>query len=134
MALSDDPGLQAALAESRRQASEATASLKQLAAHLGAERDKFKAESARRLQDLQAQARRGELGPDQERLQRRVDAGETSWRDIASGVDEDPSAEQARVHLSSSLTALREELEEDEAFQEANEAAKAQQERANPQH
>ena len=134
MALSDDPGLQAALAESRRQASEATASLKQLAAHLGAERDKFKAESARRLQDLQAQARRGELGPDQERLQRRVDAGETSWRDIASGVDEDPSAEQARVHLSSSLTALREELEEDEAFQEADQAAKAQQQRADPEH
>ena len=95
MALSDDPGLQAALQDSRRQANEATASLRQLAAHLGAERDKFRAESARRIQDLQAQARRGELGPDQERLQRRVDAGETSWRDIASGADDDPTAEAA---------------------------------------
>ncbi|MCW2737890.1 hypothetical protein [Nocardioides sp.] len=134
MALSDDPGLQAALAESRQQAREATASLKQLAAHLGAERDKFKAESARRMQEMQGQARRGELGPDQERLQRRVDAGETSWRDIASGVDEDPSAEVARVHLSTNLTALREELEDDEAFQEANAAARAQQEQADPEH
>lgn len=134
MALSDDPGLQAALAESRRQAAEATSTLKQLASHLSAERDKFRAESARRIQEIQGQARRGELGPDQERLQRRVDAGETSWRDIASGVDDDPSAEAARAHLSTSLTALREELENDEAFQEADEAAREQQERATPDH
>jgi hypothetical protein len=134
MALSDDPGLQAALQDSRRQANEATASLRQLAAHLGAERDKFRAESARRIQDLQAQARRGELGPDQERLQRRVDAGETSWRDIASGADDDPTAEAARTHLGTSLTALREELEHDDAFREAYAAARAQQERATPEH
>ena len=134
MALSDDPGLQAALQDSRRQANEATASLRQLAAHLGAERDKFRAESARRIQDLQAQARRGELGPDQERLQRRVDAGETSWRDIASGADDDPTAEAARTHLGTSLAALREELEHDKAFQGADAAARAQQERATPEH
>lgn len=133
MALSDDPGLQAALAESRQQAREATASLRQLAAHLGAERDRFRAESARRLADLQAQARRGELGPDQERLQRRVDAGETSWRDIASGVDQDPTAEAARAGLDQSLTALREELEDDDAFREADEAAREQQRRAMPE-
>lgn len=134
MPLSDDPGLQAALQESRRQAREATASLRDLAAHLGAERDRFKAESARRIADLQAQARRGELGPDQQRLQRRVDAGETSWRDIASGADGDPDAEAARAHLGASLTALREELEHDEAFQEADGAARAQQQRATPEH
>lgn len=134
MALSDDPALQAALADSRRQAREATASLSQLAAHLGAERDTFKAESARRVQEMQAQARRGELGPEQERLQRRIDAGETTWRDVASGVDDDASAEVARVHLSTNLDALREELEDDEAFQEADEAARAQQQRADPEH
>ena len=133
MALSDDPDLQAALAESRRQARDATATLRQLAAHLGAERDRFKAESARRIKEMQAEARRGVLGPDQERLQRRVDAGETTWRDIASGVDDDPSAEAARVHLSTNLNALREELEEDEAFQEADAAARAQQQRADPE-
>ena len=134
MALSDDPGLQAALAESRQQARDATASLRQLAAHLGAERDKFRAQSARRLQELQADARRGELGPEQERLQRRVDAGEPTWSDIASGADDDPSARAARVHLSTHLTALREELEDDEAFLEADAAARAQQERATPEH
>ncbi len=134
MALSDDPGLQAALAESRQQARDATASLRRLAAHLGAERDKFRAQSARRIQELQADARRGELGPEQERLQRRVDAGQTTWRDIASGVDDDPSAEIARVHLSTHLTALREELDDDEAFLEADAAARAQQERATPEH
>lgn len=130
--MADDPGLQAALAESRQQAREATASLRQMAAHLSAERDRFRAESARRIAEIQGQARRGELGPDQERLQRRVDAGETSWRDIASGADEDPAAEAARIHLSTSLTALREELEHDEAFREADEAAREQQQRATP--
>jgi len=134
VALSDDPGLQAALAESRQQARDATASLRQLAAHLGAERDKFRAQSARRMQEIQADARRGQLGPEQERLQRRVDAGETTWRDIASGADDDPSAEVARVHLSTHLTALREQLEDDEAFREADAAARAQQERATPEH
>ncbi len=132
MALSDNPGLQAALEESRQQAREATASLRQMAAHLSAERDRFKAESARRIAEIQGQARRGELGPEQERLQRRVDAGETSWRDIASGADEDPAAEAARAHLSTSLTALREELEHDEAFIEADAAAREQQQRATP--
>ena len=134
MALSDDPGLQAALAESRQQARDATASLRQLAAHLGAERDKFRAQSARRMQEIQADARRGQLGPEQERLQRRVDAGETTWRDIASGADDDPSAEVARVHLATHLTALREQLEDDEAFRGADAAARAQQERAIPEH
>ena len=134
MALSDDPALQAALAESRQQARDATASLRQLAAHLGAERDKFRAQSARRMQEIQADARRGQLGPEQERLQRRVDAGETTWRDIASGADDDPSAEVARVHLATHLTALREQLEDDEAFREADAAARAQQERAIPEH
>lgn len=134
MALSDDPGLQAALAESRQQAREATASLRELAAHLSAERDKFKAQSARRIEELQAEARRGELGPEQERLQRRVDAGETTWRDIASGADDDPSAVVARGQLATNFAALREELEEDPAFQEADEAARAQQERAAPEH
>lgn len=134
MALSDDPALQAALADSRRQARDATASLRELAAHLGAERDKFRAHSARRVQELQAEARRGQLGPEQERLQRRVDSGETTWRDIASGADDDPSAEVARVHLATHLTALREELEDDEAFRDADAAARAQQERATPEH
>ncbi len=104
MALSDDPGLQAALAESRRQAREATASLRQLAAHLGCRARQVHVPSRpAAIQELQAEARRGELGPDQERLQRRVDAGETSWRDIASGADDDPSAEAARAHLGASL-------------------------------
>ena len=132
MALSDNPALQAALEESRQQAREATSSLREMAAHLSAERDRFKAESARRIEELQREARRGDLGPDQERLQRRVDAGETSWRDIASGADEHPSAEAARAGLSQNLTELAEELQLDDAFLEADEAAREQQRRAMP--
>jgi hypothetical protein len=134
MALSDNPALQAALAESRQQAQEATASLRQMAAHLSAERDKFKAESARRIEELQREARRGDLGPDQERLQRRVDAGETTWRDIANGADQDPSAEAARVGLDHNFTQLAEDLQLDDEFLDADEAAREQQRRAMPEH
>jgi LacI family transcriptional regulator len=56
------------------------------------------------------------------------------YKVLVAETDEDPAAEAARAHLSSSLTALREELEHDEAFQEADAAAKAQQERATPEH
>lgn len=129
MALSDNPALQAALEESRQQAREATSSLRQMAAHLSAERDKFKSESARRIEDLQKQARRGELGQDQEHLQRRVDAGETTWADVAAGRDDDPSAVEARAHFDQNVAQLREDLEDDEAFQEADEAARATQQR-----
>ena len=129
MALSDDPALQAALAESRRQAAEATRALRQVAAQLAAERDRFKAESAQRRQVLEHQARTGELGPDQERLQRRVDAGETTWTDVASGRDTDPVAVAARAHLDRSLAALRDELDLDEEFLEADVEARAAQQR-----
>lgn len=129
MARSEDPGLQAALAESRRTATEATRSLRQLAAHLAAERDKFGAESAQRRQALARQARAGELGPDQQRLQRRVDAGEMTWADVAAGRDTDPAAIAAREHLGESLARLRDELEDDEAFLEADADARAAQRR-----
>ena len=46
---------------------------------------------------------------------------------------DDPTAEAARTHLGTSLAALREELEHDEAFQGADAAARAQQERATPE-
>ena len=49
------------------------------------------------------------------------------------GPDDDPTAEAARTHLGTSLAALREELEHDKAFQGADAAARAQQERATPE-
>ena len=49
-------------------------------------------------------------------------------------LSDDPGLQAARTHLGTSLTALREELEHDDAFQEADAAARAQQERVTPEH
>ena len=40
-----------------------------------------------------ARARRGELGPDWQRLQRQIDLGETSTTAVVAGVDDSPAAE-----------------------------------------
>lgn len=123
MALSHDAGLQAALAESRQNAAAATRELRGLAAQLSAQRDAFKREAAERRAEFEKFARRGELGADQERIQRRVDAGETTWADVAAGRDQDPSAVGARVHMDRTFSALREELQRDEEFVRADEQA-----------
>jgi hypothetical protein len=129
MPLSDDPGLQAALAESRRTTAAATRELRSLATRLSAQRDAFKREAEERRRRFEAQARRGELGADQQRIQRRVDAGETTWSDVAAGRDDDPSSQAARAHMQASLTALGEELQQDEEFLEADAEARAAQAR-----
>lgn len=43
-----------------------------------------------------AKARRGELGPDWQRLQRQIDLGETSTTAVVAGVDDSPAAETVR--------------------------------------
>jgi hypothetical protein len=129
MALSDDPGLRAALAESRQSAAAATRELRSLAARLSAQRDAFKRDAAARRAEFETQARRGEFGPDQQRIQRRVDAGETTWEDVAAGRDEDPSAAAARAHMNATFSALHDELQRDEEFQRADAEAKDVQER-----
>ena len=43
-----------------------------------------------------ARARRGELGPDWQRLQRQIDLGETSTTAVVAGVDDSPAAENVR--------------------------------------
>jgi hypothetical protein len=60
-------------------------------------------EDAEREEQRAEAARRGELGPDWQEVQRRIDAGETTLRDIFGGADETPAAvrlrEQSRRNL-----------------------------------
>ena len=64
MALSDDPGLQAALAESRQQARDATASLRGLAAHLTALREELEDDEAFLEADAAARAQHERATPE----------------------------------------------------------------------
>lgn len=43
-----------------------------------------------------AKARRGELGPDWQRLQRQIDLGESSTTAVVAGIDDSPAAENVR--------------------------------------
>lgn len=61
-----------------------------------AERDAQRAEAARR----------GELGPDWQEVQRRVDAGETTLRDVFGGTDDSPAAVRLRGEADRNLSAL----------------------------
>ena len=57
-------------------------------------------ESARELDESEraraSAAREGRLGPEWQAVQRRIDAGETSVRDVFSGRDESPEARRLR--------------------------------------
>jgi hypothetical protein len=61
------------------------------------------AESAQQRADA---ARRGELGPDWQDVQRRIDAGETSLRDVFGGTDETPAAVRLRGEAQRNLSLL----------------------------
>ena len=81
-------------------------------------------EDAEREEQRAEAARRGELGPDWQEVQRRTDAGETTLRDVFGGQDDTPAALRLRGLADANLERLAEaelppELVEDLAAAEA---------------
>ncbi|MGQ0631849.1 MAG: hypothetical protein ACT4P1_12470 [Sporichthyaceae bacterium] len=101
--LGGEPSLAELLAEARAAADDAIAGLAELNAeltHLGqAERAAREAAEAKRAE----RARAGELGPEQRRLQERIDLGETSWGAVLSGSDQSPEAGAVWTALSTNV-------------------------------
>lgn len=58
-------------------------------------------------------AREGELGPEWEKLQKRIDAGETTRQRILSGEDSSPEAHVIQQTLRRNLTKMRQAWEEE---------------------
>lgn len=100
--------LEDVLAGIERQVTEATAALETI-------RDEARAaESENSREEYERAARRGELGPEREELQRRIDDGLTTWRDVVSGADTHPSAVAVRAEITGSLRAAVDRLEEED--------------------
>jgi hypothetical protein len=68
-------------------------------------------------------ARRGDLGPDWQEVQARIDAGRTTVAAVFGGADESPAAARLRERSRSRLQALPDELPDDLADELAAEVA-----------
>lgn len=90
--MSQDPTAQPSPQELIAAIRKQTEQVKALHQELAAESEQLKAESARKNDERAAAARRGELGPQWQRLQQRIDMGQTSLTKVMSGKDDSPEA------------------------------------------
>lgn len=70
------------------------------------EREVMAQESTEAEEDRASAARSGEHGDDWQRVQRRIDAGQTSLQDVLTGVDESPEARRIRDDAAERMTQL----------------------------
>lgn len=124
-----DPRLRAALENSRRETADAVSSLRSMAASIRQEHEKFKQERDKRQEDRTKAARDGELGPDAQRLQQRIDLRQTTWEDVLAGRDTHPSAARARHNLERNLPVMAAEAQQDPDVVEEDLEARAAQAR-----
>lgn len=117
MSVFDDPGFRDARDEVADYRDEAVSSLRAEHAALQREFEEHQREKARRDEEQAAAARRGELGPERQQLQRRIDAGETTWADVHSGRDDHPSARAVRSFIQRNAELLAAQLSVDPEFQ-----------------
>lgn len=97
---------------------ELDAFLAELDAKLAASTDELatlRAESAAEMRDIEQQNRRGERGPEWERLQRRIDDGETTLGGVLRGEDASPDADAVQRFGAENMAAALEELRAREA-------------------
>ena len=113
-----EPTLQELLAQTRAAVGEAMSEMQQFQAEFA--RD-FATEHAAREEaerDRAEKARSGELGPEQRRLQERIDSGQTSWQAVVSGADTSPEAAETRTQFDRAgeafTAALAESLDNDQ--------------------
>lgn len=105
-------------AANRRQAQDLIGGLRAATASLREEHRAYQREKAAR-DDERARARRdGDLGPELQRVQQRIDAGQTTWEDVVAGRDNSPDSQQIRNRIETNLNTLAEHLEEDVEFQQ----------------
>lgn len=131
--MAQDPRLAAAAAQARQETRAAVSSLRAMTAQIRREQAAFRRERDRRSTDRAEQARSGELGPEIQTVQRRVDAGQTTWDDVFQGRDDHPSADRVRRNVERNLDQVAEGLREDPEFVQADAAARATEEQVRRQ-
>lgn len=103
-----------ALAEMQQVADELRAQSASLLAEVQAERAVLREARERASEEYAAEARAGEAGQAREELQRRIDRGETSWRQVMSGEDQHRSAVQVREEIVGEARAEVDRMERDD--------------------
>jgi len=107
---------QAAISEVREALAELHASVEEVRAMTNREADELRElreELARRDEERADAARRGQLGPEWQRLQRRIDLGETSVQAILTGQDDSADADLLRATAMANTRSLA-VMQEDE--------------------
>jgi hypothetical protein len=87
------------------------AQLEGMIAELDRVAEQTRREDAERDEQRAEAARAGQLGRDWQDVQRRIDAGQTTLRDVFSGNDESPAAARLVAQSQANLTALALEAE-----------------------
>lgn len=85
----------------------------------------YRREKEERDEERARARRRGDLGPELQRVQERIDAGRTTWEDVISGRDDHSDSQFVRRRIETNLDSLAEHLEDDEEFQEQADAVRA---------
>lgn len=70
---------------------------------------------------LAVQRRNGECGRAWQVLQQRIDLGETTERDVYSGVDDSPEAQQARKDIQAHIDELKHRLQDEPWYKDLDE-------------
>jgi hypothetical protein len=113
----DEPSLQELLAQTRVAVGEAMTEMQQFQREFAQDLVTERAAREAAERDRSEKARSGELGPEQRRLQERIDRGQTSWQAVVSGADTSPEAAETRTQLDRAAetftAALSESLEGD---------------------
>ena len=109
----NDPQLRAAVRRSNEAKNAAVADIRALTASIKRSHEKFKADHAGRRSEREEANRRGDNGPEVQRVQQRVDRGETTWDAVRNGSDDHPSSIRVRQMIEANLDQLGEAMARD---------------------
>jgi hypothetical protein len=102
----NDPQLRAAVRRPNEASRAAVADIRALTASIRRSHAQFKTEAAGRRTEREEANRRGDNGPDVQRVQQRVDRGETTWEAVRDGSDDHPSSIRVRQMITANLDHL----------------------------
>lgn len=109
----NDPQLRAAVRRSNEAKKAAVADIRALTASIKRSHAQFRTEAAGRRSEREEANRRGDNGPDVQRVQQRVDRGETTWEAVRDGSDDHPSSIRVRQMITANLDQLAETMARD---------------------
>lgn len=115
----NDPQLREAVRRANEASRSAVSHINTLTASIRRSHDRFKVEAAERRTERADENRRGDNGPDAQRMQERIDRGETTWEEVRDGTDQHPSSIRVRQHIAANLDRLAATVDDDhEALEE----------------